>query len=159
MIRPELYHKTVNILFDAYFNDTLEHGNYCGCAVGNIVAANMHKTFFKISYENEIGVDWVGEEDGGRHWFFSIKPEELLCDEINQTKALAQIKSTGYSVEELIKIESAFESADYGVCRDERMFNGLVLVLNALKEIHEVTDDHETNVSRFSNHYKLKVTQ
>jgi hypothetical protein len=39
MIKEPLYHKTIGILVDAYFDDTLQHGNCSACAVGNLVAA------------------------------------------------------------------------------------------------------------------------
>src|SRR5258706_8814339 len=41
-----LYNKTINILKEAYFNNTLQHNNCYACAVGNIIAGNMGLKFY-----------------------------------------------------------------------------------------------------------------
>lgn len=141
MNRPERYKKTVDVLFAAYFNDTLEHGTPCGCAVGNMILANMPK--LKRTH------CW------GNHWFFYMRPENRIGNDpfVNISEAKMQIKVTGYSIEELSMIEHAFERADFGNSNEDWMFNGLVAVLDALKKIHEV-EDNETDVQRFRNHYQ-----
>lgn len=56
---------------------------------------------------------------------------------------MKQIESTGYTVEEILEIEKAFEAALY----DDEMteiptqIHGLTAVLNKLAEIHEIKDD------------------
>lgn len=169
MNRPELYKKTVDILYKAYFDDTLERGNCYACAVGNIIAANLGR-------EYEVGngrsrqrlfwsgflpyaSDWVERAADTRipNWFKLIYHE----DNYDHEQAMLEIKSTGYSISEVRKIEQTFESAPTrweGYTVEEEMFNGLSAVLDALAQIHEVTDNDliTTNSKRFSDHYKTR---
>lgn len=143
MNRPQLLAKTRQILFDAYYNDTLEHGNCYACAVGNIVAANMGIKivpcdFFSFTFE------W---EKGDSAW------DAVFCtgngaqrrnpDAYEWCDARAQIDATGYTWEELAKIEFAFETAHRGDSDEDRMYNGLVAVLDVLDQIHNVATHSE----------------
>lgn len=169
MNRPDLYNKTVDILYQAYFNDTLRHGNCHACAVGNIIAANMGFKYrpFECPFSGSTIVfniktydmHWVVAK-GGRHskgWptsFYTSGGYQVrgTADEA----AKIQIKATGYLIKELAQIEFAFETADKGSSPEDRMFNGLVAVLNVLAQIHDVTDADllSSNSKRFSDHYK-----
>jgi hypothetical protein len=146
MIRSELYHKTVDILTAAYFNDTLEHGNCAACAVGNMVAHGMNYKFTrKYGGLNWLEVDAYDETQVARNWFNVIfhrtQPNERQRQEI---------ESTGYDIYELTQIESAFENADEGDSSDEYMFNGLMAVIDVLDEIHENKDTAITEKSKKS---------
>jgi len=144
MIREELYHKTVGILVDAYFKDTLVHGNCKACAVGNIVAANRGIGLYSngkgnIEWEREvctIGVGWAS--------VFSTDPvfggQSLRPDNYDTPTAKEQIDATGYQWQELAKIEYAFESAPKATSDEDWMFNGLMAVIEVLDQIHENTD-------------------
>ena len=139
MKRPELYKKTVDILFNAYFNDMLRHG-FCGaCAVGNIIKANVG-----IVSDNWYYV--IEEKRSGRS-------SQIADPEIART----EINSTGYTINELAKIEAAFEGAPGW--KEDYMFNGLVAVLEVLKEIHEVGEEEAAAAAQpFRNHYAQKQT-
>lgn len=163
MIKEELYHKTVGILYDAYFNDTLEHRNCYACAVGNLIAANNGYEFttehsglrnFVWRGFAPYGEEWIGRKVA--HWYGLVSPFRNCTD---KDVALKQILSTGYSIDEIILIEQAFESGDFGESKDEEMFNGLVAVLEVLKEIHQVTDEDllQANNKRFKDHYAKRV--
>lgn len=153
MINEALYKKTVDILFDAYFNDTLEHGDQCCCAFGNIVAANCG---IKMTKDNR-------KFNNTDAWY-----NVILCSGsgmLNEwfkssTEALKQISQTGYTPQQCALIEAAFENAEPGNSNneDEYIFNGLCAVLEVLKEIHQV-EDNQPEVTRFNNHYKSKVYQ
>lgn len=135
MKNKELFTKTVNILVDAYFKNTLQHGSCAACAVGNIIACNMG---LKISEDlcfwekkgKTIYSDWdnvfVTTREGQE-----INPKEYFGE------AKKQIDSTGYTWQELAKVEFAFETADEGNSEDDYMFNGLMSVCDVLIEIHE----------------------
>jgi len=174
--RIELYNKTVDILYQAYFNDTLEHGNCCACAVGNIIAANMGKTFERVfdtvaSTRPRERWAWVGEKYPGEisRDFPDLRVERgwgsvfYTNDEGRQRfyigkyfgKAAEQIDSTGYQVKELARIEKAFETVGGSQSPEDRMFDGLVAVLETLKKIHEI-DDNEDIIQKFSQHRKDK---
>ncbi len=168
MNRPELYTKTVNILYQAYFNDTLEHGNCYACAVGNIIAANKGLELARDNGEGMFGQmlywkNWTpyrladhSEEVRFPAWFSIIWPSARIT---NPERIEEEILSTGYNSSEIIKIEKAFESAESGEVFQDRMFNGLVAVLDVLRQIHEVTDEDliTTNTKRFAEHYKTKA--
>jgi hypothetical protein len=128
MKRTDLYNKTVNILVEAYFNDTLKHGNPCACAVGNLIAANKGIKIF----ENFMGeLEWFGVSPD---WWFH--------------KNRIQAESTGYLHAEVLLIEKTFESAPMGQTEDEWMFNGLMAVIEVLDEIHENKDTEVTQKSK-----------
>jgi len=150
MIKPELYKKTVDILFDAYFNDTLQRGNCCACAVGNLVAANMG-----IKFKPGMVVRSAWEKDAFPEWQWVIWG--YIGGDL-ETGA-AQVQATGYSVYELKKIEMAFESVvseENALPPEDNMFNGLVAVLEVLKQIHQVSEADEINNERFESHYKTR---
>lgn len=152
MIKENLYHKTVDILVQAYFNDTLQHGNCYACAVGNMVMANMGITMLRDPTSIK-DIYWKGYSSYGNidgklqnsDWFDLIKG--TLCDS-RKDEAHRQIESTGYSVSDIDKIETAFEGADYGTSNEDWMFNGLMAVIDVLDEIHENKDAIVTSVSK-----------
>lgn len=154
----ELYNKTVEILYQAYFDDTLTHGNCQACAVGNMVAANMGIPVrrFHIGY---MGVSWAR---GCNSWHNVFMTEtdtriQLVRIENYSGDAKVQIDSTGYAWHELAAIELAFEKADSGNSEEDHMFNGLVAVLEVLKQIHEI-DDNTDQVERFTAHHRVRVS-
>lgn len=155
----DLYNKTVDILFNAYFNDTLHHGQCHACAVGNLINARMPFTKKQIEEmkTNKLGnpIYWpsVFCTYNAKHG----RPDREFHPSRYTGVAKDQIDSTGYSLEELSEIEYRFETApgDYG--SEDHMFNGLCAVLEVLKEIHGIKEDeHTTQVSRFQNHYATK---
>lgn len=136
MQNETLYNRTVDILVQAYFNDTLVHGNYCGCAVGNLVAANMGIEITKDSLGRET---FNGSLEEGEEWYNAITTYAVYASE----KGIQQIKSTGYSFDEITLIERTFEGHNcfFGnEPRDEAMFNGLMAVIDVLDQIHGNTD-------------------
>jgi hypothetical protein len=158
MNRHELYKKTVDILFDAYFNDTLRHTNCYACACGNIIAANQGYKFVPSKPGSymlvEQNITWdITDGYYAKAGRSSLAPWYPVVNHnrANDLRGIEQIQSTGYSVDDFMLIEKAFElAAGFG---DEWMFNGLVAVLDVLKQIHEVTDN-EPEVTRFRKHYQ-----
>jgi len=157
MKRPELYNKTVDILVEAYFNDTLVHGNQCGCAVGNMVAANMGVRLHKLKcgtivpsyWDDDFVTDNFTIENNGL-WYLKKSTD---ADDIRfkQEDIDKQIFSTGYSWNEILAIERAFEYCQYTEDDDSYMLNGLMAVIDTLDIIHENTDtiSTETTKNRF----------
>lgn len=153
MNREALYHKTVDILYQAYFNDTLEHGQCTSFAIGNIVAANCG-----FNFEHTVhGLLWFSAS--GRHeiafWdyvFSTVNNHQAIYpDKAEEIHIKKQIDSTGYPWQELAQIEFAFETAPAGLSKADRMFNGLVAVLEVLKQLHEVVDI-SADIHRFETH-------
>lgn len=152
MKNKSLYDKTVDILYQAYFNDTLKHLSCTACAVGNICGGNLEWRFLFVTefgtQRNVIDVHYLTT---------SVAPfnSQLEVDKARK-RAFDLIESTGYTPYELAKVEYAFESADKGKSGEDWMFNGLVAVLDVLKEIHEVKDDVEVR-TKFKKHHQTKL--
>jgi len=158
MLKQDLYEKTVSILVDAYFNDTLEHGNCYACAVGNIIAANCGYSYESDPLPSEMRIN-TGM--GILYWDALIPITENLTRPITAKRVTEIIKKpqlsirqeyqllkTGYSFNELCSIEKAFEDVvDIG-STDEYMFNGLMAVIEALDIIHENTDETVTYTAK-----------
>lgn len=127
MNRPTFDH-TISILVKAYLNGTLEHGNYCACAVGNLIADAVGAKIVLKNYENAYSkYRWLHPEYTGEEWF---------CKSSDGKK---QIKETGYSFDEIWSIEKVFEHArSWGDDQDEAMFKGLMAVVDVLASIHGV---------------------
>jgi hypothetical protein len=147
MRKEQLYHKTVDILVQAYFADTLIHGNQCGCAVGNIVAANCGIRVerddtqvgdSKISWGNP---DKIWQDAAWYGFITKAEPDRKCGTNYSKRKARQQVRSTGYSIDELNEIERAFEQASWGDSEEDYMFNGLMAVIEALDIIHENKDE------------------
>jgi hypothetical protein len=135
MKNKELFDKTVKILVNAYLNNSLEPGNCHACAVGNIIAANMG-----IKYNKDL--QWIGRQVAWSRVFvtFSFRIAQVKRPWAYTGEALEQINSTGYSWEDLARLEYAFERAPRSKAREEQMFNGLMAVAEVLGEIHEMDE-------------------
>lgn len=135
------FNHTVNVLVQAYLNNTLIHNDCAACAVGNIIAA-------------EIGAKIITDESGffGSSWVrggneIVVGWTEVFCttsrgQHINSKAYIGQVKRqidvTGYSWQELAAVERAFESAPSGGSGDSYMFNGLMAVVDVLADIHGI---------------------
>lgn len=150
MQREALYHKTVNILVDSYFKDTLQHRNCYACAVGNIIAGNMGIKFFKgDKYLAEPCLIWEGKSST----YYDISNGNDYRDTLTAIIAYPrsnktpndfqsrQLLATGYNMQELTKIEIAFEKCRNCDPTEDIMFNGLMSVIDALDDIHENKDE------------------
>lgn len=150
MNREELYHKTVNVLLDAYNDGELEHGNCSACAVGNICkeAAKMIRVH---------GASWSAL------FQTNAKGSQLHLPEMKiffQPDGYALVLLIEYNITDLAKIEFAFESSlhktDEGyefwtssVNKKQGQYIGLCGVLDVLKEIHEQLEKvHEVSKAR-----------
>ena len=142
MKNPELFHRTVGILVKAYLNNTLEHGNCCACAVGNLVAESCGLKIInrdgKLIWNNglESGeVAWWHGRGGKNHTLVGEFNADTL---IGQTKH--EIESTGYSPKEFFMIEKVFEATSPNYEKDESGYLGLMAVVDYLIEIHKGTN-------------------
>lgn len=164
MINEKLYKRTCDILFDAYFNDTLEHDNCYACAVGNLIAANCGYTFIhanrEIKHKENIytglgTLTWNKDNNFDNNIVRIIAHYRRFNGNLKNlyinNACKNQLNATGYSIEELCEIEKAFE--DRGA-KQRGMFHGLVSVLEVLKKIHKISDDNE-QVNRFKNYKKV----
>lgn len=128
------------MLVKAYQNDTLIHGSCRACAVGNLVAAGCGIN--NIFDDNEWRKKFLSEDFEGWHFvFITSGREQHIYPENYKGAAKFQIDSTGYTWQELSKIEYAFETAPKGDTDDDWKLNGLLAVYEVLCEIHGVADE------------------
>ena len=124
------FNHTVSRLVTWSLKDELKHGDCAKCVVGNLCGG---QSIWKYLFMT----DEYGVQRAQRIQFFTAfnlgfnSSEELLSN------AVALCESTGYSVEELARIEKTFELSG-GVTVEERMFNGLIAVVDVLADIHKV---------------------
>jgi hypothetical protein len=125
------FNHTVNVLVNAYMNDKLQHGICDACAVGNIVMACCNKPG-RIDLCNGWPTVFV---TGGNH-------QQKRMPIFYEGEAKRQIDATGYTWQELARIEKAFEFHDTDSFdpedADEAMFNGLMAVVDVLADIHGI---------------------
>lgn len=152
MTNQKKFEHSVNVLLKAFLNDTLIHGNCYACAVGNLIADGLCTNVVK-KHNGLKGLVWDNGESypGGDNWEFNLngwgavfstnrnggkKKQEINTKYLKSSRAQKQIYVTGYTWQELARIEKAFESAD--MRRKDKMFHGLILVVDVLAEIHEI---------------------
>ena len=154
MKNKELYDRSVNILVDAYMNDELVAQDCNACAVGNLVCANMDYRMHK-SYLGKL--IWLDKNGNIINPLWSKVHTVNIGHIIMRTYmvenyigcAKAQIDSTGYTPEQTSRIEVAFEKGNLIVgSKDEKMFSGLMSVIDVLDEIHENTDEEVTKETK-----------
>lgn len=122
----EKFHHSVNVLVKAYLNNTLEHSNCRACAVGNLITGNGYD-LKSTGWKNDAWLSLISERRGFPIPFAFDKKE-----------AERQVYATGYTLEELDKIEYAFEKSPHGGTEESWMFNGLMAVVDVLSQIHGV---------------------
>lgn len=134
------FDKTVDILVKAYLNDTLKHGDCYACAVGNLVA---HSCGYRVTPR----LEWFDQDGKSKfaEWKFVFmtvrrrdETTQSIYPEHYNGRSKEQIDSTGYTWQQLAKLEYAFETCEIGETRDEFIFNGLMAVVDVLAEIHQV---------------------
>lgn len=148
MNRPQLYHQSLDRLVDAFYKGTLQHGNACACAVGNLLQIPQRLAKQKGVSELEIlkgrfgGTGTLNDGLPGRHWssLLYLEEEDEFC-------------GTGYLNKEALSIEFAFEESWWGKhtdTDDNDGFLGLMAVVDVLGEIHGVDQDKTvTDKSKF----------
>lgn len=130
MKNEKLYRKTVDILLDAYNAGELKHDSCMACAVGNLVKAGSgflgDDVYFPVPMWDRVFYT------GYRQNYY---PEEYTG------RAKIEIDSTGYSLNDLMKIEQNFESASALDYTKETQYYGLCAVLDVLAKIHEANSE------------------
>lgn len=165
MKNKELFEKTIDILVKAFQQDTLNYWSPCGCAVGNLCAAASGYTVIKpykysegsIFKELSYILAWKGLSDQAifRPNWTQVFSDGCVYNDNSSHKAEGEkeLLATGYTIDELIKIEAAFKRGwqydlrgeavfDYSINSEEvtteKQFQGLLSVYDTLCEIHEV---------------------
>lgn len=140
MNNEKLYQETVDIILDAYNNKQLVHGDQCGCFIGNIVKKRYDvKPYKGNSIEHAWSPDWFEvlyiKKNGNKHF------DKHLDEHLSEKEGLKQIKATGYSIDEIIQLEWAFEKEESEEEKldngDISQYQGMKAALKKLAEIHD----------------------
>jgi len=163
MKNPEQFVRSVDILVDAYENGNLRHLSPCNCAVGNLIAYSQGTYNYDAKTGGTVGA-WVA--------LMNVIRERVLTginkDNISQVQdseyfrrngrfnyredvALQQAELTGYTANEIERIEAAFEKnriTECGIANQERNsrreddpMDGLLKAVQVLGDIHEIPEE------------------
>ena len=124
------FENAVTKLYRAFHNNELDHTSCSACAVGNIVGNSLwaNHTGFVCGYE----LDFMYELKTKRESHY----KEVLQEVITAEKVCL---NTGYSVDELIRVERLFMDCFDGSCSQEQSeFNGLCEVVKYLCELDNI---------------------
>ena len=157
------FEKAYNSLYNAFMNDTLAKGTCTACAVGNIVADALGGKVSRMrnDFVCDVPNTWWNT------FFITVDNEQTIFDDYNDIPAYGRLKDlTGYSVEELAKIEFAFETntkirfVNYFNSTEEQImedqFNGLMAVMDVMIELDDVKEGEkykETFKNKFIHEY------
>lgn len=138
------FNHTVGVLVKAYLNNDLVHGDCSACAVGNIVAEAIGYKYYHVRpmHVSDSGKIKIRGEGWAAVFCTTDKNSQSIveCEYVGDAKK--QIDATGYTWQELARIELAFEQHNElytGInCEDTAMFNGLIAVVDVLAEIHNI---------------------
>jgi hypothetical protein len=135
------FNNAITALVKGFFEGTLFKNSCSACAVGNMVAYSLN---YKI--DNDKGNNWAdGTMTAWDSVFTTSYGKQKFLPDRYVDEAKEQIDSTGYTVDELAKVEFAFEThtkidwCDRKHFTQERLmadqFNGLMAVVDVLMEI------------------------
>jgi hypothetical protein len=137
------FNNTVSSLVNAYLNGTLLKGHCAACAVGNICAVATGARIIDAERWNGSmssgGANW---SNGSPYWasvfYTSNSGDQTVKADRFVDAAKSQIEATGYTWQELARVEFAFETAMPGVYNEEAEFAGLMAVVDVLADIHGI---------------------
>jgi hypothetical protein len=149
------FEKAYNALYNGFMNGTLGKGTCHACAIGNMVADAMGA---KIYYDKENSKLDCNKDNAfwGQLFATSVLGKQnryyvgLEFLPITQKNIRKVEKLTGYSVDELCKIEYAFETNTqihnlyYQFATEQEVmddqFNGLMAVMDVLIELDDIKE-------------------
>ncbi len=152
------FEKSYNALYNAFMNDTLAKGTCTACAIGNIVADSMGEKIVKINgsfYTMESVSFWSDI-------FYTSSGFQIVNGHTNEQRERL-FDLTGYTVEELMKIEYVFETttkiphihyyrtSEKNIMEDQ--FRGLMAVMDVLIELDNIEEGTKYKES-FNNKFK-----
>lgn len=123
MKNEKLFNETTDKLVNAYFEGTLKHGKCNSCAVTHIAGTRHWGNCFQTFRREDMDGDFEILRAYGD--YVQAKPIK---------KYHVFLNTSGYSIEELMDIEWAFETAP---SLGDWEFNGLMAVVDVLEKIHE----------------------
>lgn len=154
----ERFQRAFNALTTAYFEGTLAKGHCCKCAVGNL--CNNTETWSYLFCSSQSGQTIYYDGQYLRNPFVNSPDDRVLIIK----RALSEIAATGYTWQELAKVEEAFETntkiwvskyeyhSEQAILEDQ--YNGLAAVFKVLCELDGIEDSMQYE-TQLKNHPKL----
>lgn len=114
------FENSVSILVQAFFRGTLEPESCKTCAVAHLISRDRKYEFYQY----------------GKNWYSALMSDK---PDFNHP----DIVITGYSPEELLKIEGAFmfRNGEWRIYGDTDVFSRLMCVVDCLADIHGISLD------------------
>lgn len=138
-MEKSVYDNAVNVLLDAYNNETLFHGICTACAVGNIIASAVGTKIVRVEG------DFAYWENGDiPAWYDYIKFSRAALKD----RADEEINATGMTKYELNIIEISFEKVEKGVDDKHNQFLGLEAVLKVMETMVSEEVPHKDNMDK-----------
>jgi hypothetical protein len=175
MNRPELFVKSVDVLVHAFQNGKLENRSACNCAVGNLVS---YRRGTYGAGRSTIDNPWysllvsVRETKNAKKKDLSTKQAtaDVLGNKVVPFELDAgweEIESTEYTLNEIERIERAFERLkgnQYAQVEKPNTRLGLMRAIKVLGDIHEIPEETvqcmqehvENNTYKFSHRFSNK---
>lgn len=161
----ERFNKAMKALTKGFFNGTLRKGDCAACACGNIVAAALNIELV-TTRDLKTGFldDWIDSKTGTFWYTALINLDEEEADHLYITAGEQEIEKTGYTPQEMLLIERAFELnteiplydihnySDQEIMDDQ--YNGLCAVVEVLCKLEGY--DPEEYMDYFSFDADLK---
>lgn len=123
---PKRFTEAVTKLYNAFHNDQLSYGSCSRCVVGNIVGSNAWTSVISCGNTNLNDFEFA----------YNLK---LRHEDKKRFKlGLIEISNTGYSPEELYKIEVIFWEAIEEIEDKETQFIGLYNIIKYLCELDNI---------------------
>jgi hypothetical protein len=157
IVRDEkkMFDESISILVQAFLNGTLLHSNCAACAVGNIIAAKIQAKVIVSGKRSDffsLDAQWIrGASEIQPIWdevFCTNGTRQDIDPDAYKGWAKRQIDTTGYSWQELARIEKAFESVPYSIDEfnsEDHMYRGLMAVVEVLASIHGIDLEEKEN--------------
>lgn len=141
MTEQEKFDRAVNVLVQAFLNDTLEHGSCTRCAVGNLVGALAYPGAHE-GMGRARGIEYVlpNGEIKRAGWFSIMRNGNASWMLENEKQdGEEQRAALGYTWQQIEAIEKAFEEIKYN---QHAMYDGMMAVVTELALIHGVDLEH-----------------
>lgn len=151
MKHSKRFNDAIDALVKGYIHGTLAKGACAACAVGNIVAKGIN---CDIVVNQDGGFDWIGEVSLWSNVFMTRSDGKQRVDPVFYFGSIKdQIDSTGYTWQELARVERTFEQntkisfENYQHVTPEEIdkdqLNGLYAVVDVLCEIEGIKEVEE----------------
>ena len=140
--KRDRFDRSTDALVRAFLRGELRHGRPCACAVGTLVADANNFTHDDRSWR-----DNAGDLHAALWW--SVVLHSRGSTFTPDFQGIEQLRRVPYSIEEISRVESAFEGRHLEVLHefdDPDSFKGLSDVLDLLMEMDEIETEHPHDV-------------